>query len=233
MAIEEIRNLNQLWEQVQILNRSNFPESKLKPILGGGQSQSPQIMFVFINPTYRNQSSDPAWSGPRFPFIGTREVWRIFHRAGFLPPELLDKIEKLKNWPVEFAEELEKYIRKESWYLTNLVKWTGEDGNLPDQKKIELFYPLLLKEIELVKPRYIVAFGLLPFRHLTGEVIRMGDYYEKVKEMGSLSTYPLREIHLPGQVIPCYFPVGRGNPKRAVEILKLLHPLRGKVASAL
>ena len=226
-------DLSSLWREVEDLNDNNFPESNLKPILGGGQSRRPRVMFVFINPTYRNISANPAWTGPRYPFIGTREVWRIFHRAGFLPNNLLEKIENFNPWPVELAQELEVFLKKDSWYLTNLVKWTGEDSSLPDQTKISLFRPLLLKEIELVKPRYIVAFGLLPFRHLTGEQIRMGDYYEKVKATGHLPTYPLQEASLPGQVIPCYFPVGRGNPQRAVEILQLLHPLRGKAASSL
>ncbi|MEX1061804.1 MAG: uracil-DNA glycosylase family protein [Patescibacteria group bacterium] len=226
MAPSSVQDLSALWQEVEELNRRNFPKSNLKPILGGGKDNRPEIMFVFINPTYRNISAHPAWSGPRYPFIGTREVWRIFNRAGFLPSNLMKKIESFIPWPVGLAEELEEFLKEEGLYLTNLVKWTGEDSTLPDFKKIALFRPLLLREIELVEPRYIVAFGLLPFKHLTGKTIKMGDYYGEVKATGRLAAYPLQEAFSTGQVIPCYFPVGRGNPKRAVEILKLLHPLR-------
>lgn len=227
------QNLPELWEYVHTLNKNCFPENNLMPILGGGKTSRPDVMFVFINPTHRNISSDPSWSGPRYPFIGTREVWRIFHRAGFLSGDLIERIENLKPWPVELALELETFLQKNNLYITNLVKWTGSDAALPDAGKIRLFLPIMRREIEIVKPKYIVAFGLLPFKYLTSEEIKLADYYAEVLEAGNLKTYPLFINETSAQIVPCYFPVGRGNPKRAVELLKLLHPLRGKDATSL
>ena len=181
-------------------------------------------MFVFINPTARNISSDPKWEGPRYPFIGTRSVWRVFHRAGFLTDSLISRIEANSDWSVEFAGELEGFLRERGIYLTNLVKWTGPDGSLPDRDKIGLFLPLMVREIEIVSPKYVVTFGSLPFKYLTGKMVKLGDYYDQLvrhglrpeeEQIGSVKT----------RVISCYFPVGRGNPKRAVEILKLVNLL--------
>ena len=139
MTLEKISNLTELYKHVIELNKKHFPNSSLMPIPSGGELNNPKYMFVFINPTYRNISANPAWTGPRYPFIGTREVWRIFHRAGFLPNNLLEKIENFNPWPVELAQELEVFLKKDSWYLTNLVKWTGEDSSLPDQTKLAYF----------------------------------------------------------------------------------------------
>ena len=81
------------------------------------------------------------------------------------------------------------------------------------------------REIELVKPKYIVSFGLIPLRYLIKEKIKLSDYYSKVIENKKLIFYDLSINSFKSKVIPCYFPVGRGNPKKSVEILKLLHSI--------
>lgn len=222
--MNHIGNLEQLWKEVRELNHNHFPNHKLAPILGGGQSKNPKVMFVFINPTARNISSDPKWEGPRYPFIGTKSVWRVFHRAGFLTGSLISQIEANSNWSVEFAGELEGFLREHGLYLTNLVKWTGPDGSLPDRDKIGLFLPLMVREIEIVAPKYVVTFGSLPFKYLTGQVVKLEDYYNQVVRQG-LQSEEVQIGSAKTRIIPCYFPVGRGNPKRAVEILKLVNLL--------
>jgi uracil-DNA glycosylase len=79
---------------------------------------------------------------------------------------------------------------------------------------------LLWREIELVRPRRIVAFGILPFRHLTGRAIRLDHYFSLMERRGSIEYVPALRGRWP--VAPCYFPVGRGNPRRATFILRLL-----------
>ena len=113
------------------------------------------------------------------------------------------------------------YLVKRSFYFTNLVKWTGHDATLPDKKKIELYLPLLEKEIELVRPKYIVTFGLMPFTSLVKEKIKLSEYYDEVMS-SELRFYRYESV----PVIPCYFPVGRGNPKRAVEMLRKINELK-------
>lgn len=222
MDLSGARNLPALWRHVHTLNRDHFPDNRLMPIGGGGRTRRPEVMFVFINPTHRNASSSPDWSGPRYPFIGTREVWRVFHRAGLLPDTWMERIEGLESWTPRFAEELEGFLKSRGLYLTNLVKWTGSDASLPGRNKIGLFLPVMRREIELVQPRRIVAFGLIPLKHLTGRSIRLEDYHSQALKDRSLRTFPLEGVAHSAGVVPCYFPVGRGNPSRAVELLNLL-----------
>lgn len=223
--LENIKSLPQLWEAVDKINKQHYPENKLKPILGGGCSRRPKFMFVFINPTHANISSDPAWSGPRFPFIGTKPVWRIFHRAGFFDSDLMAEIEKVSVWSLRLTRAVESFLKNKSFYFTNIVKWTGADASLPDAGKVNLFLPFLEKETALVQPEYIVTFGLIPFARIAGQKIKLADYYEDVKKAGKLKFYNVFFAGRNTKVIPCYFPVGRGNPQRAVELLQLLSGL--------
>ena len=222
MQINNCKNLEDLWEHVKEINKKHFPENNLAPILGNGKTNNPEIMFVFINPTARNISSDPNWKGPRFPFIGTKQTWRIFNKAGFIEEDLIEKINSDNNWTIEFTNKVLKALKDKNIYLTNIVKWTGKDADLPDSNKINLFLPILEKEIELVNPKYIVTFGLIPFEKLTKQKIRLKDYYKDIITNKKLYSYKIKINSIKAKVIPCYFPVGRGDPKKAVEILKML-----------
>ncbi len=221
-------SLDELFEYTQRLTTTHFPNHSLKSIMGGGLRDSPEIMFVLINPTYANISSKSSWTGPRFPFIGTRAFWRVLDRAGMMKPELMEYINENKEWSIDFARKMESYFGEQKWYFTNIVKYTGRDAALPDTQKIEIYYPVLQREIELVNPQMIVAFGLIPFERMTGKKIKLQDYYEKILKKGDVDSFCLIEGRVP--VIPCYFPVGRGNPARAVEMLKHIRERRNKVS---
>ncbi len=213
-----MNSLDALWQEVDKLNKKHFPENNLAPIVGNGNIFKPKIMFVFINPTKRNISSDLSWKGSRFPFIGTKQVWRIFHRAGLFDDKLMQEINNLSAWSVEFTEEILEFIKKKEFYITNIVKWTGHDATLPNSEKINLFLPILEKEIEIVQPEYIVTFGLIPFERLTKQKIKLSDYYNKIMQNKKLEFFKFNS----SKIIPCYFPIGRGDPKKAVEILKMV-----------
>jgi DNA polymerase len=212
--------LKELWKEVERVNK-RFP-SKYKPILGNGKCENPKFLFVFINPTKTNISSHSDWEGFRAPFIGTKPVWRVFHKAGLFNSQLLRVINASEIWSSRFAGLVYKSLAKRGMYLTNIVKWTGSNADLPNAAKIKAFLPLLKKEIEIVKPKYIITMGLIPFEHLTGHKIKLGEYYKEVMKTKKLKTYDLKLGSKTYKVVPCYFPVGRGDPKKAIEILKLL-----------
>ena len=223
--VQNCKSLEELWEIVDNINKQHFPENNLMPILGNGKIFRPKIMFVFINPTHANISSDQNWQGPRFPFIGTKPVWRIFHRAGMFDDELFHRINNSKFWSLEFTNEVLDFLKSKSFYITNIVKWTGHDATLPNSEKIKLFLPILKREIEIVQPQYIVTFGLIPFENMTKQKIKLGDYYSEIMQDKKLRFFDIKYGNFETRVIPCYFPVGRGNPKKAVEILKLIDSL--------
>ncbi len=223
--IKNCQTLDELWNIVDEINTRHFPENNLRPILGDGHQSQPKIMFVFINPTHVNSSSDKNWIGPRYPFLGTKPLWRILHKAGLFDDHLIVKINNSKNWSLELSHEVLAFLKSKSLYLTNIVKWTGQDASLPNSEKINLFLPLLEKEIELVQPKHIVTFGLIPFENITRQKIKLKDYYYQIMQEQKLTYYNQEFNGFKTKIIPCYFPVGRGDPKKAVEILKFVSNL--------
>jgi len=215
--------LKELWKKVDKLSE-RFP-SDYNPILGNGKCHRPEFMLVFINPTKANISSHAGWKGFRAPFIGTKPVWRVLHKAGWFNSQLMKVIEASSVWSPRFAKIIYDSLARRGLYLTNIVKWTGETAELPNAEKIKAYLPLLKKEIEIVNPKYIITMGLIPFEHLTGQKIKLRDYYKEVMKKKKLKTYDLKIDSKTYKVIPCYFPVGRGDPKKAAEILKLLKRL--------
>src|SRR3989338_243315 len=113
--------LDALWEETIKINNLYFKKNGLMPIFGGGKIYKPKIMFVFINPTHKNTSSDHDWTGPRFPFIGTKQVWRVFYKSGLFDSSLLKIIEN-GDWTENFANDVLKFLQIKSFYLTNIVK---------------------------------------------------------------------------------------------------------------
>lgn len=220
--LEKISTLEDLWELVYDINKKNFPENDLMPVLGGGRKFKPKVMFVFINPTHVNTSSNREWKGPRFPFIGTKPFWRVVHRAGLFDNELMDTINNSKDWSLEFTDKVLQFLKNRSFYLTNIVKWTGQNANLPDAEKIKLFLPILEREIQIVQPEFIITFGIIPFENLSKQKIKLSEYYSKVMENKKLIFFEVNFGDFKTKLIPSYFPVGRGNPKKAADILRFV-----------
>jgi uracil-DNA glycosylase len=211
-------HIEELYAAVDTLHDKQFPHHELRPIHGAGRKHKPNVMFVFINPTARNASTSRSWKGPRYPFIGTKQIWRIFHRAGLFDDMLMQRIEAEKEWSLKLAQDVERFLEKKGFYITNIVKWAGHDATLPDKEKIRLFLPLLKEEIGIVQPKHIITFGAIPYEHLTGNKTRLIDHFTACRKAKRL-------LHTPygnSRIIPCYFPVGRGDPKRAVELLQMV-----------
>ena len=61
-----------------------YGDPSLEPIYFGGCCNNPDICFVFMNPTGRNIASCPQWKGRRSPWIGTKNIWKLFYKIGLL-----------------------------------------------------------------------------------------------------------------------------------------------------
>ena len=225
IMLNQAKTLEELEKQVISLNNEMFPNHNLATILGNGRREKPRFAFVFINPTHKNISSRKEWQGPRFPFIGTRQVWRVFYNAGLFDKALIDGINKNAEWSLGFTSKVLEFLDSKSFYFTNLVKFTGNNAELPDSAKIQMFLPLLKRELELLQPKFIVTFGLLPFESLTERKIKLQEYYTNALKRNELEFFEAKINSFKAKIIPCYFPVGRGNPKRAIEMLKMLQTL--------
>ncbi|OGY58498.1 MAG: hypothetical protein A3H06_02135 [Candidatus Colwellbacteria bacterium RIFCSPLOWO2_12_FULL_44_13] len=188
--------------------------NKLQHILGVGKTKNPNWMFVLINPTYRNISSAPNYKGPRFPFIGVKDFWNVLYRAQLISEDLIERINN-KDWGDTTKEKVRSEFMKKSIYLTNLVKCSANHSDYPSRERIDEQLKLFKKELRIVNPKKIVSFGLLPFEELTGVKIKLKDYWKNT----NLQSFSVTVSDKTYPIIPCYFPVGRGNPQKAVEIL--------------
>ncbi len=215
-------DVNELRKIIYSMKKRYFPLDDLHPVPGGGKTLCPKIMGISINPTARNISSHGQWSGPRYPFVGIKGLWRVFHRAGILDDAVIGTIESCRSWTEDLAMLVLDALNEAGVYLTNLVKRTYHGPQLPDQRTVEMFLPVLLKEIELVRPQCIVTFGRFPLFHLTGQKLKLDEYYRSIDKTGFLESFSILVNSRSYRVVPCYFPVGRGSPARAEEILRRL-----------
>ena len=227
-------SLAMLRQRADEIGRQNRSRTGLTSIYGGGESCSPKLALVFINPTQRNIASRPDWIGPRFPFIGTARVWRLLGDCQLLDKRVAEQFSKPPEaWSIEDARELEKQLIHASLYITNVVKETASDSLMPPTAVFRQYETLLHDEIAFVKPRLIVALGLATYKSLTGMSVQLNEIYTQALKDGGVT--PLGSCR--GQpVIACYFPVGRGNPRRAATLLQMVAegrikaPLQSQIA---
>lgn len=210
---------NKLQKLYQQIDRCLFCKKEgntLQHIHGYGVLR-PRLMFVLINPTYRNISSDPQYRGDRFPFLGVRQFWRVLADGGLVNRKIAFGLPRRLEWTRTHTEQIKNELVKNKFFLTNIVKCCYCHSAYPHQKVITNQLKLLGQEIDIVKPEKIVAFGGLVYKTLTRETIKLSDYW---KNGNKKSAEILSGLHVP--VTPCYFPIGRGNPRKAIKILKKL-----------
>ncbi|MBI2627184.1 MAG: hypothetical protein HYW77_02985 [Parcubacteria group bacterium] len=206
--------LQKLYQQVDRCKFCKAERNKLQHIHGYG-AMNPKLMLILINPTYRNLSSDSRYLGDRFPFIGVRQFWKVLADGGVIDKKVAYGLPLRKNWNDNHTEQIKRELVGNKLFLTNIVKCCYNHSAYPAKAIIKEQLKLLAEEIKTVKPKAIVAFGGLVYKTLTGKSIRLADYqngsWEKIAEAVSGLGIP---------VMPCYFPIGRGNPGKAAEILR-------------
>lgn len=218
-----ISSLEDLRAAIDECHRCAQERNPLRHIYGDGMARSPDFCFVLINPTHSNISSHPSYRGLRFPFIGVRSFWRVLNRAGFIQDAVMAAVEHTP-WQEETTRVVLEELQRQRIYLTNLVKCAQPHPNVPARSVFLEDMPLFRREMSLVMPLVIVAFGQLTTRILTGEQLHFGQHFRRfLADQNSVAPllYKLSDTEsIP--VMPNYFPVGRGNPRLAVEVLKRL-----------
>lgn len=216
------KKLLEIYKKFDGCKRCREKNNPLRHILGGGKFKSPQFLLLFINPTHLNISSHKGYQGKRrYPFIGVRHFYLLLAETGFMDKELVNEIYK-EGWQPESEVKIEQSLVKNGVYMTNLVKCAQFHPKNPPLNIIQEDLPLLFEEINEVGPRYIITFGVLPFRVISGKSIRLTDVLDAIRD-GNYPPFKSRDIlGKKYDVLPCYFPIGRGNPKKAVEILTFL-----------
>ena len=99
-----LEDLNKEYDKLQ----NKYGSKKLDSIYNGGCKITPDICYVFMNPTGRNIASYKTWKGLKAPWIGTKNIWKLFYELDVVSKDIYNKISSIKGtqWTEEFAEEV-------------------------------------------------------------------------------------------------------------------------------
>ena len=196
-------------KEKQLQKKYGHPDIEM--IRGAGKINQPKLMLLFMNPTVRNTSSCPEWSGLRAPWIGTKQVWEILIKLNLINESLVPE-----NWDENTALELYKHIADKGLYITNLVSCTQPARSLPNSVFRE-YLPVFYKEVVLIKPQSIVAFGNQVSSMLLQKTVSVSNYLKKQSEVLTIGDRKFK-------VYPTYYPVGQGqrNMPKAIERIRLI-----------
>lgn len=209
-----IKDLNVEYDKLQL----EYGEPTLSSIYNGGCEKNPDVCFVFMNPTGKNIASTREWKGRRSPWIGTKNIWKLFYRIGIIDIDLFDNIKSKKacEWTEEFADLVYKEIENKKVFITNLGKCTQIDARpLPD-RVLKEYLELLYKEIEIINPKKIIVFGnqvssIFLNKKICVKSVRRQEFKMKIGD----KEYPVYSV---------FYPIGNGmrNIDLAVEDLNYI-----------
>ncbi len=209
---QSLEELKVFYDRLQ----EQYGALELDSIYNGGCEDNPDICFVFMNPTGRNIASLKSWCGPKFPWIGTKNIWTLFYEVGLLNEDIYTSIRSIKGseWTSDFANKVYDNVRKNRFFITNLGKCTQVDARpLPDKVFLE-YKGLLEQEFLIVKPKAIVLFGNQVSSIVLGEKISVSTCRKKKF---------IRTINGEDFVFySVFYPVGNGsfNVSKAIEDIK-------------
>lgn len=216
-----LEELNKKYDKLQL----KYGSKELDSIYNGGCTESPDICFVFMNPTGRNIASLKTWKGRKSPWIGTKNIWTLFYNIGLLDEEIFNQIKNKKaiDWTYEFADEVYECVNKHKYFITNLGKCTQVDARpLKDEVYLE-YLKLLYREFEIIKPKVIVLFGNQVSSIVLGTKVSVSECRCKM--------FTLKVKNQEYKVYSVYYPVGNGsfNAPKAIEDLKyIIEEVRSK-----
>jgi len=196
--------------------QKKYGAKELDSIYNGGCIKSPDICFIFMNPTGKNIASSKTWKGRKSPWIGTKNIWKLFYEINLFDKNLYDKIlvKKPNEWDYDFADEVYNEVKKKKYFITNLGKCTQLDARPLSNVVLSKYKKLLLKEIQIIKPKIIITFGnqvssIVLDKKVSVSTCRKQYYELKIN----------KEIY---RVFPVFYPVGNGifNIDKSIEDIK-------------
>ena len=217
MDLEILKNEYDKMQQI-------YGDKTLKSINFGGCDTNPDICFVFMNPTSKNVASDPLWDGIRAPWIGTKNIWKLFYRIELLDEEIYNGImsKRPQEWNEEFADIVSDNVEKHKYFITNLGKCTQIDARVLPNSVYSQYLDLLCKEIEIINPKIIITLG----NQVSSIVLNKNISVSQCRKQNFLKSVAGREY----KVYPVYYPIGNGmmNIEKAIEDLNYIIRLNSK-----
>lgn len=200
--------LDELVEKYQKM-QNKYGDKNLDAILFGGLTKKPDICLVFMNPTARNIAASKEWRGLKAPWIGTKNVWKLFYKLEMIDKDLFEKIQNIKgkDWTNDLAKEVYQQVTKNKFYITNLAKCSQVDARSLNDSIYKKYLELFFKEMEIVKPKVIILFGNQVSSIVLNEKISVSQVRKKKFQKRGFNFYAV------------YYPVGNGsfNALKAIE----------------
>ena len=210
----EISELNAEYDKLQL----QYGAKELTSIYNGGCTDNPDICFVFMNPTGKNIASDPNWKGRRSPWIGTKNIWKLFYRIGLLDEEIYKDItsRKPQEWDEGFADLVYDNVEKHKYFITNLGKCTQVDARVLPNSVYNQYLDLLCKEIEIINPKTIITLG----NQVSSIVLDRTISVSQCRKQNFSKNIAGKNY----KVYPVYYPIGNGmmNIEKAIEDLNFI-----------
>jgi hypothetical protein len=208
----QIRKLHSEFDRLQ----KKFGNRNLNAIYGAGCVKKPAVCFIFMNPTGRNVASNKKWNGLRAPWLGTKNVWKLFYEAGLLKKELYNLTQKKnsEDWDTAFANTLYREIKNNGIYITNLSKATQQDAKPLKNQVFKEYLPLIRQEISILKPKIVISFGNQVSSIILNQPVKVSECRKKHFLLGIAGkSFP---------VYPAHYPVGQGmrNLAKTVNDIK-------------
>lgn len=210
----EITNLHKVYDKLQL----KYGDKNLNSVYGGGCEQNPEVCFVFMNPTAKNIATNKNWSGVRYQWLGTKQVWRFFNKLGLISDTLVNEINNKKalEWTNEFCEKVYEQVKQNKFYITNLGKCTQTDAKHLSDKVFLEYKKYLLQELEIVNPKKIVFFGNQVSSIMLNQNISVSQCRKQ--------KFNLEINNKNFECYAVYYPVGNGffNADKAIEDLRFI-----------
>lgn len=205
----KIKDLNNEYDKLQLV----YGSRELDSIYNGGCEDNPDICFVFMNPTGKNIASLKTWHGRKSPWLGTKNIWKLFYHVNLLSEESYNKILEMKpkDWDYDFCDYIYDEINNNKVFITNLGKCTQVDARPLRNEVLSKYLDLLFKEIDIIKPKVIITFGNQVSSIILNKKVSVSETRKQSHELVvNNNTY---------KVYPVYYPVGNGifNIDKSIE----------------
>lgn len=208
----KLEDLNKEYDRLQNI----YGAPTLNSIYNGGCTNNPDICFIFMNPTGKNIASVKSWKGRKSPWLGTKNIWKLFYSVNLLNEDIYNQIQlkKAKDWDYDFCDLVYENIENNKIFITNLGKCTQLDARALPDDVLSKYLELLLKEIEIINPKIIITFGNQVSSILLNKKISVSENRKKYHNI-TLNNKKIR-------VYPVYYPVGNGifNIDKSIEDIK-------------
>jgi len=210
----QIKDLNQEYDKLQ----AKYGAKELHSIYNGGCENNPEICFIFMNPTGKNVASSLEWTGNRFPWVGTKNIWKLFNQLNLLDEDIYQEIisKKASDWTPEFADLVYNNVVKHQFFITNLGKCTQVDARPISDAVYQKYLDLLYQEISILKPKKIITFGNQVSTIFLKQTINVSKCRKEEFKIN------INGVEYP--VYPVYYPVGNGmrNIDKSIEDIKYI-----------